>query len=232
MKAIILAGGQGTRLRPLTNSIPKALIDVQGRTLTEHVIDILKKLDIDEIILSVGYMADKVKEYFKDGSEFNIKATYAVEKEPKGTAGPLIVHPKINETFIMVNGDNLFNLNLKEMLEFHKKNKATATIALTKVEDTSKFGVAKLDGDKITEFIEKPKNEDAPSNYINSGYYILEPKVFDIVKGKEFAMMEKDVFPALARQGKLFGFKDNGQWFDTGTIESYEKVKNEWRGAE
>ena len=232
MIAIILAGGEGTRLRPLTYNLPKALIPVQGKTLTEHVIDVLKKLDIDEVILSIGYMADKVKDYFGDGSKFNLKITYAVEKEPMGTAGPLILLPKINETFVMVNGDNLFHLDFKKMLELHKKNKATATIALTKVEDVSHFGVARLEGDKILEFIEKPKKEEAPSNYINSGYYILEPKVFDIVKGKDFAMMEKEVFPKLAKEGKLFGYKDNGQWFDTGTLENYERVKNEWKGVE
>jgi len=232
MRAIILAGGEGTRLRPLTYNLPKALIPVQGKTLTEHVIDVLKKLDVDEIVLSIGYMADKVKDYFGDGSKFGLKITYAVEKEPMGTAGPLILLPKINETFVMVNGDNLFNLDFKKMLELHKKNKATATIALTRVEDVSHFGAARLEGDKILEFIEKPKKEEAPSNYINSGYYILEPEVFDIVKGKDFAMMEKNVFPKLAKEGKLFGYKDNGQWFDTGTPENYEKVKKEWEGIE
>ncbi|MBW2981142.1 nucleotidyltransferase family protein [Candidatus Woesearchaeota archaeon] len=232
MKGIILAGGEGTRLRPLTYNLPKALIQVQGKTLTEHVIDVLKKLDIDEVVLSIGYMADKIKEYFGDGSKFNLKITYAVEKEPMGTAGPLILLPKIDETFVMANGDNLFGLDFKKMLEQHKNSKATATIALTKVEDPSKFGAARLEGEKILEFIEKPKKDEAPSNYINSGYYILEPEVFDIVKGKDFAMMEKDVFPKLAKEGKLFGYKDNGQWFDTGTPENYEKVKKEWKGIE
>ena len=145
-----------------------------------------------------------------------------------GTAGPLILLPKINKTFVMVNGDNLFNLDFKKMLQLHKKNKAIATIALTKVEDSSHFAVAKLQEDKILEFIEKPKREEAPSNWINSGYYILEPEVFDIVKEKDFAMMEKDIFPKLAKEGKLFGYRDNGQWFDTGTFESYERVKKEW----
>jgi len=232
MKAIILAGGKGTRLRPLTYKIPKALIPVQGKTLTEHVIGVLKKLDIDEIILSISYMADKIKEYFGNGSKFNLKVSYAVEKEPMGTAGPLIMLPKIKETFVMVNGDNLFNLDFKKMLELHKKNKATATIALTEIGDTTHYGVARLEGDKILEFIEKPKKEEASGRYINSGYYILEPDVFDIIKGKGFAMMEKDIFPKLAKEGKLFGYRDNGQWFDTGTLENYERVKKEWKGVE
>ncbi len=228
MKAIILSGGLGTRLRPLTYETPKALIPVQGKTLTEHVIDVLKKLEINEIILSIGYLSEKIEKYFGDGSKFNLNIGYAIEKQAMGTAGPLILLPKINETFVMVNGDNLFNLDFKKMLQLHKKNKAAATIALTKVEDPSHFGVAKLQEDKILEFIEKPKREEAPSNWINSGYYILEPEVFDIAKGKDFAMMEKDIFPKLAKDGKLFGYRDTGQWFDTGTFESYERVKKEW----
>ena len=227
MKAIILAGGLGTRLRPLTYSTPKALIPVQGKTLTEHVIDVLKKLEINDITLSISYMADKIKEYFGNGEKFNLNISYAIEKVPLGTAGPLILLPKIQETFVMVNGDNLFNLDFKKMLEQHKETKAALTIALTKVPDPSQFGVAKLENNKILEFVEKPK-ENPPSNWINSGYYIIEPEVFDLVKGKEFAMMERYVFPELAKAGKLFGYKDDGQWFDTGTFENYERVKKEW----
>lgn len=228
-KSIILAGGKGTRLRPLTYKIPKALIPVQGRTLTEHVLDVLKRFGVKEIILSVSYMADKVKDYFGDGSKFGVKIEYVKEEKPMGTAGPLILMEKLDDTFIMMNGDNLFNLDLKRMYELHNKNKATATIALTQIEDVSAFGVARLEGNKILEFVEKPKKEDAPSNCISSGYYILEPDVFDLVKGKKFAMMETDVFPLLAKEGKLFGYKDKGQWFDTGTFEEYEMVKKKWK---
>ncbi len=228
-KAIILAGGQGTRLRPLTYNIPKALIPVQGKTLTEHVLDVLKRFGVKDITLSVCYMADKVKSYFKDGSKFGVKIDYIIEEKPMGTAGPLILMKKLDETFIMINGDNLFNLNFKDMYRLHNKKKATATIALTQIEDVSAFGVAKLDGDKILEFVEKPKPKEAPSNWISSGYYMLEPAVFDLVKGKKFAMTETIVFPFLAKQGTLFGYKDKGQWFDTGTFEDYEKVKREWK---
>jgi len=227
-KAIILAGGEGTRLRPLTYKTPKPLIPLHRKALTEHVLDILKRFGVKEIILSVCYMADKVKSYFGDGSKFKVKIDYMKEEKPMGTAGPLILMDKLDDTFIMINGDNLFNLDLRKMYKVHSKNKAIGTIALTQVEDVSSFGVARLKGEKILEFVEKPKKEEAPSNFINSGYYILEPDVFDIVKGKKFAMMEKDVFPLLAKEGKLFGYKDKGQWFDTGTFEDYEKVKKGW----
>ena len=224
MRAVILAGGLGTRLRPLTYEIPKPLIPVHGKTLTEHVFDILKKWGVNEVYLSISYMPDKIKQYFGDGSKFRLNIKYVVEKEPMGTAGPLILLDKFDSTFIMVNGDNLFNLNFKKMIEIHKKNKAVATIALTSVDDPSHYGVARVNGDKIIEFVEKPKKEEAPSKLINSGYYILEPEVFDIVKGKDFAMLERDVFPLLAKQGKLFGYVDKGQWFDIGTFERWEQV--------
>ena len=194
-KAIILAGGKGTRLHPLTYNIPKPLIPMQGKTLTELVLDILKKYKIKDVVLSVGYLAEKMQEYFKDGKEFGVNINYCIEKEPKGTAGPLILLPKFEGTFLMMNGDNLFNIDFEKFYEVHKNNKAIATIALSKVEDTSSFGVVELDGQKIINFVQKPKQEDAPSNFISGGYYILEPEVFDLVKNKEFAMLEKDIFP-------------------------------------
>lgn len=227
-KAVVLAGGLGTRLRPLTYKTPKPLIPIHGKTLTEHVFDILKKFGVKEVFLSLCYKAEEIKDYFGDGSKFGLKISYLIEKEPMGTAGPLLLN-KIDETFIMLNGDNLFNLDFEKMFELHKKNKAVATIALKQIEDVTRFGVVKLEGDKILEFVEKPKKEQAPSNWISSGYYILEPDVFDFLPKKNFVMMEKHVFPEIAKQGKLFGYKDPGQWFDTGDLEKYEQVKKEWK---
>ncbi len=228
-KAIILAGGKGTRLAPLSLDIPKPLIPIQGRTLVELVLDILKKYQIQEIVFSVGYQAEKIKNHFKDGKKFGVKITYCWEKELKGTAGPLILLPKFKETFLMVNGDNLFNLDLEKFYQTHQKNKATATLALTEIEDTSQFGVVKLKGEQIIDFVEKPDPTQAPSHLINAGYYILEPAVFDLVKNKEFAMIEKDVFPPLIPGKKLFGYYDSGQWFDTGTPERYAQAEREWK---
>ena len=233
MKAIILAGGEGTRLRPLTNTLPKALVDINGRTLTDHAIILLKKFGATEFILSLGYMADKVKQHFGDGKRLGAKIDYVVEKTLLGTAGPLILLKKegkqIRETFIMINGDNLFSLNFKKMLEVHKKNKAIATIALTKTKDVTTSGVVKLEGSKIVEFVEKPKKEDAPSDLISSGYYILEPEVFNYLPDKEKVMMEHDIWPALAKAGKLYGYYDPGLWFDTGTLERLEEVRKKWK---
>lgn len=228
-KAIVLAGGLGTRLRPLTNEIPKALIPLgDGRTLTEHVFDVLKKSGVNEITLSLCHRAENIQNYFGDGSNHDVKINYVIEKEPMGTAGHLMLIPREDETFAIVNGDNLFDIDLKKMHEFHKENNAVVTIALTKVEDPSKSGVVKLDGNKIIEFVEKPKKGEEPSNMISSGYYIAEPEIFDYVDKKDFVMLEKDVFPKLAEEGKLFGYYHDGKWFDTGTHESYERVKKEW----
>lgn len=233
MKAVILAGGLGTRLRPLTDKIPKALLTVKGKTITEHVFDILKRININEAILSIGYKAEQIKEYFGDGSKFGLKISYIVEKEPLGTAGwmNLVNKKDFKATFAVVNGDNLFDLDLKAMLEFHKENNAFVTIALTKVDDPSHFGVVELKKNKIIRFVEKPKKEAAPSNLISSGYYLFEQDVFDFLHDERKIMLEKDIFPVIAKEGRLFGFADKGQWFDTGDLERYEKVKREWKGV-
>ena len=227
-KAVILAGGKGTRLKPLTDSLPKALLDVHGRTLTEHLFDLLKKYGIREVILSVGYLKEKIKEYFGDGSKFGMSISYVEEDEPLGTAGPLkLAKDLLTESFIVSNGDELKKINIPRMFRLHKRKNALATIALTTVNDPSQYGVARLSGSQILEFVEKPKKEEAPSNLINAGFYILEPEVIDLIP-KGFAMLEKDVFPQLARQGKLRGFPFGSQWFDTGNMERYENAKKKW----
>jgi NDP-sugar pyrophosphorylase family protein len=236
MKAIILAGGEGTRLRPLTLTTPKPLVDVQGKTLTEHVFAILKQAGVDEVIMSISYLADKIEEYLGDGSKFGLKISYLLEPTRMGTAGPFILLKrqgvKFDEPFFVVNGDNLFALDIAAWKEFHITHGGAATIALKPVADVSSRGVARLEDDRITEFVEKPDPKNAPSNLISSGYYLFSPQVFDAVdETKDFSMLEVDVFPALARAGLLYGFVDDGQWFDTGTLERYEEVKRDWRGV-
>ncbi|MFH1444924.1 MAG: nucleotidyltransferase family protein [Nanoarchaeota archaeon] len=228
--AIVLCGGKGTRLRPLTFDIPKSLIPLQGKTVLEHVIDLFKKFDITNIILCVGHMKEQIKNHMGDGSMFGVNITYVEEDEPLGTAGPLKLMKNQGklprEPFIYCNGDELKELDLEAMLELHKQNNAMATIALTSVDNPSNYGVANLDGNKILEFLEKPENP--PSNKINSGLYILTPEVAELVR-EGFCMVEKDIFPKIAASGRLFGFPFNGQWFDTGTPERYEKAIKEWK---
>jgi len=226
--AFVLVGGKGTRLRPLTNNIPKALIPLGGRTLLEHILLNLKKQNVTNILLSVGYLADKIENHFGDGSNLGINIKYVREDEPLGTGGPLkLAAEHLNDTFLMLNGDVLSNIDVREMHKTHGSNGTSGTIALVPVEDPSRFGVAEVDGNKITQFIEKPKKEDAPSNLINAGMYILEPGVVSELPGG-FSMVEKDLFPKLANQGMLSHFKYDGQWFDLGTFESYSQAQAEW----
>jgi len=228
-KALILAGGKGTRLRPLTYKIPKGLVEVQGKTLTEWLFELLKKYGIRHILLSIGYKGNKIKEYFGSGKNFGVEITYLEETKPLGTAGPLnLAKPYLTETFITCNADELKDLNLYDLYLFHKENKVVGTIALMTVTDPSAYGVARLHGNKILEFVEKPKPGHAPSNLINAGLYMFEPEVLDYVP-KDHAMLEKDVFPRLAKEGKLAGFPFAGQWFDTGTMERYERAIQEWK---
>ncbi len=226
-KAVILCGGQGTRLRPLTYEIPKALIPVHGKTLTEHLFDLFKKYGVEEIYMAVGHMKDKIMNFFGNGDKFGLKIHYIIEEDPLGTGGPL-KKLNLNEPFFCTNGDELKDINLEEMYSLHKKENATVTIALTTVEDPSQYGVARLNGSKIQEFVEKPK-ENAPSKLINSGFYIIEPQALSLIPDG-FAMLEKEVFPRLASEDKLTGYPFSGQWFDTGNMERYEKAIKEWRG--
>jgi len=227
--AVILAGGIGTRLQPITFEVPKPLLTVHDKTLLEHLFDLFKKHGIKNIILSIGYKGDKIKETIGNGRRFGVNVSYIEEAKALGTAGPLKLGKHfLNDTFMCSNADELKELDLMDMYLFHKEHKATATIALATVDDPSAYGVAKLQGNRILEFVEKPKKGQAPSNLINSGLYIFEPEVLDYIPDG-FSMLEKDVFPKLAREGKLYGYPFSGQWYNTGTLELYEQAIKQWK---
>lgn len=227
-KAVLLVGGRGTRLKPLTDKIPKALLKVQGKTIIEHLFDLLKKYGIRDVILSTGYLKEKIREYFEDGGKEGINIAYVEENEPLGTAGPLKLAQKyLRSSFIVSNGDELKNINIPRMFRLHKRKNALATIALTTVDDPSQYGVARLDGSRIVEFVEKPTNP--PSNLINAGFYIFEPEVIDMIPNS-YSMLEKDIFPKIAKLGRLRGFPFAGQWFDIGNIDRYKIAEKKWEG--
>ncbi|HLD86825.1 MAG TPA: sugar phosphate nucleotidyltransferase [Candidatus Nanoarchaeia archaeon] len=229
-KAVILVGGKGTRLKPLTDRTPKGLIPIQGKAISEHLLDLFKKYGVTDVILSVGHLKEEMKRHFGDGRKLGLNISYVEEDEPLGTAGPLrLCKKQLKESFIVSNGDELKDINIARMFRLHKRKDALATIALTSVEDPSAYGVARLDGSRIVEFVEKPRKEDAPSNLINAGFYILEPEVLDMIP-QGFSMLEKDVFPNLAKEGKLRGFPFAGQWFDMGTHERLAIAEKKWRG--
>jgi len=224
-KAFILSGGLGERLRPLTDNTAKTLLPIQGKPKAEWNINLAIRFGIKEIILGIGIKAEQFREYFKD------KVNYSVEEKPLGTAGALKLAQKFigNETFVMMNGDEMKDINIKEMFEFHKKNNALATLALTEG-DVVKSGCVKLEGNKITHFIEKPELEMAPSKLISAGFYILEPEIFSYIPKNQKYSIEKQVWPLLAKEGKLFGFIFKGQFLQTDTLEKYYQAEKEWEG--
>ena len=221
MKAIILAGGLGTRLRPLTDETPKPLLPIKGLPIIEHAILNFKKHGITDIILSIGYRADKIKEYFGDGSKWGVNISYCIEDQPLGTGGALKKAAEgISETVVAINGDNLADFDWAAALKTHTENNAKVTLQLFPVEDVTKFGIARLQDGKIVEFIEKPTVEQAPSNLNNAGGYVLEPEVLAVLPDG-FCMIEKDCFEKLASTGVVYAHHHDGQWFPTDTIEKY-----------
>ena len=229
-KAVILAGGKGIKTKSMPNMLPKPMLRIQNKPIIEHNIELLKRHGIKDIILSIGYKGDKIKEYFGDGSQLGVNISYVEEETPLGTGGPLnLLKNKVTDSFILMNGDELKDIDLEDMFMFHKRNKGTATIALTTVEDPAKYGVAVMNGNKIMTFIEKPTSAHSPSQLINAGLYILEPEVLKSVP-VGFSMLENDIFPRLASNDKLLGYVFSGQWHDTGVQGGFKKAESEWQG--
>lgn len=224
MKAIILAGGFGTRLRPLTEETPKPLLPIKGVPIVEHAIRNLERHGIKDVLLSVGYRADQIREYFQDGGRLGVSICYHEEDSPLGTGGAIKLCAKgIGCTFVAMNGDNLADFDWTAMLEQHRATGAKITMALYPVDDVTQYGIAKLDGNKIVEFVEKPSPENAPTNLNNAGAYIIEPDALDILPGGA-SSIERDCFEKLAKQGVVYAFTHRGQWFPTDNLEKYENA--------
>ena len=224
MEAIILAGGFGTRLRPLTYTRPKSLLPVMNRPMISYLIDQLPE-EVDKIILAVNYRKDQIENFFKE-NDFGKEIIVNEEPKPLGTGGATKFAEKhITGTFFVLNSDIISSLNMEAMLNFHKTNSGFATISLWPVENVSEFGVVEIKNNKIVKFVEKPRPEEAPSNLINAGAYILEPEVLDYIKTGELVSMEKEIFPKIISDGKVFlGFEVDGFWIDVGRISSYLRV--------
>ena len=225
MEAIILAGGFGTRLRPLTYTRAKSLLPILNKPMIFHLIDSLPS-EVDKVILAVNYRKDQIEEYFSKhncGKEIIIND----EKTPLGTGGATKFADKhITGRFLVLNSDVICSLNLGKMINFHKKNNSAATISLWPVKNVSEFGVADVQKDgKIINFVEKPKPEDAPSNLINAGAYCLEPLVLDYIEKDKLVSMEKEIFPQIIDDtDRFYGFKFQGHWMDIGRISSFLEV--------
>ncbi len=233
MKGVILAGGLGTRLHPVTLEMPKPLLTVKRRPILNHLLDLFKKHGIDQptILINKGHLEDYQWWQRRYEKEVPANLELVVEPEPLGTFGGLkIIKDKLTEPFILSNGDELKDFDLSALVVAHKENSAkpAATIALVEVENPSDYGVPVLEGDKITQFLEKPQSP--PSNFISSGLYVVEPEIFQYADwSKGFLMIERDIFPKVAAAGKLAGYKvKNGKWYDCGTFSRWEKAIKEW----
>jgi mannose-1-phosphate guanylyltransferase len=225
VRAVVLVGGQGTRLRPLTFTVPKQMLPIVEVPMIERVLGHLAAHGVDDAVLSMGYRPDAFLSAFPDDRCAGVALTYAVEREPLDTAGAIRFaarHAGIDETFLVVNGDVLTDLDVGEVVASHRRCAAQATIALTPVDDPSVFGVVPTDaGGRVTAFIEKPPRGTEPTNLINAGTYVLEPSVLDAIASDRPVSVEREVFPRLVEERSLFAVASDAYWIDTGTPAKY-----------
>jgi mannose-1-phosphate guanylyltransferase len=225
MRAIILVGGEGTRLRPLTYGTPKQMLPVVETPLIERVVGQLVAHGVTDVILSLGYRPDAFLAGYPDSRCAGATLTYIVESEPLDTAGAIrfaASQSGTESTFLVLNGDVLTDLDLEGLIAFHRASGAEATISLTPVEDPSAFGVVPTDADgRVEAFIEKPAPGTAPTNLINAGTYVLEPSVMARIPGGRRVNIERETFPALVEEGRLYALAGDGYWLDVGTPERY-----------
>ncbi|HEV2754723.1 MAG TPA: NDP-sugar synthase [Actinomycetota bacterium] len=225
MKALLLAGGFGTRLRPLTYTRPKHLLPVANREHIVHVFDLLQRHGIDDVVLLTSYLAETFDYLVASGRERGLNLEVSQEVEPLGTAGALKNAEAFTggETFLAFNGDVLMDVDLGAVVDFHRRREAEATIVLTPVEDPSIYGVVPTDADgRVQDFIEKPPPGEAPTNLINAGVYVIEPSVLDRIPPGQVWSIERATFPSLVEEGaRLFATAATGYWMDIGTPQKY-----------
>jgi mannose-1-phosphate guanylyltransferase len=224
VRAVVLVGGFGTRLRPLTYTTPKPLLPIGRVPMVERIVEQLAAAGVDEVVLALGFRTEAFAAAFPDGRCGGVRLVSATEPEPLDTAGAVAFAARqagIDDTFIVLNGDVLSDLDVAAFVAFHRRHRATGSIHLTPVADPSAFGVAAIVGERIASFVEKPAPGTAPTNLINAGAYVLEPSVLDLIPVGARCSIEREVFPALASAGTLFGFATDGYWLDTGRPETF-----------
>lgn len=204
MKAVVMAGGEGTRLRPMTSSMPKPLLPVANRPIMEHVLRLLKRHGLSETVVTVQFLASLVKNYFGDGEELGMELTYANEEKPLGTAGSVKNAEEAlkDDTFLVISGDALTDFDLTDLINFHKEKGALVTVCLTRVPNPLEFGITIVDEEgKVERFLEKPTWGQVFSDTINTGIYVMEPEIFDYVDPDVSVDWSSDVFPKLMKEG-------------------------------
>jgi mannose-1-phosphate guanylyltransferase len=225
MRAVVLVGGFGTRLRPLTAATPKQMLPIIDRPMIEHVLAQLARHGIDDAVLSMGFLPAAFTAAYPDGVCAGVTLHYAVEPEPLDTAGAIrfaALDAGIDERFVVVNGDVLTDLDLGTLLAFHDAHGSEGTIALHEVEDPSAFGVVPTEADgRVIAFVEKPKREEAPTHLINAGTYVLEPSALDRIPDGRRVSIERETFPAMVEDGVLYAMAGDAYWIDAGTPSQY-----------
>ena len=222
-----MAGGEGTRLRPQTSNLPKPMLPLVGRPMMEHIVSLLRRHGITDIVVTVAFLPNAIRSYFGNGSELGVRMVYATEETPLGTAGSVRnARDELTERFLVISGDVLTDINLSAMIEFHEKNGALATLALCAVENPLEFGIVitREDG-SIERFLEKPGWGQVFSDTINTGIYVLEPEIFDVIPEGRAVDFSSEVFPSVLEAGApLFGYVADGYWEDVGTTAAYLKA--------
>ncbi|OUC15439.1 MAG: mannose-1-phosphate guanylyltransferase [Alkalinema sp. CACIAM 70d] len=229
MRAVLMAGGSGTRLRPLTCDLPKPMVPILNRPIAEHIVNLLKHYGITEIIVTLHYLPDLLRDYFQDGSDFGVQMIYAVEEDkPLGTAGCVKnISELLDETFIVISGDSVTDFDLKAAIAFHHQRQAKATLVLTHVPNPLEFGVVITDETgRIRRFLEKPSTSEIFSDTVNTGIYILEPEVLDYLPGDCETDFSKDLFPLLLEKDEpMYGYVADGYWCDVGHLDAYREAQ-------
>jgi len=231
-KALILAGGEGVKMRPFTYELPKTMLPVKSKPIMEYIIELLRSYDVRDIYVAIGHLGEKIKNHFGDGSKFSVRLTYLEEKKPLGTGGALrAALPKIDgEPFVVIWGDELIDIDLGDMIDFHLENKPTMTIALSSVSDPSDYGAVRLHRDLIVEHREKPRRSKDVSHLVSAGVHIVDPEISKYMSKKKNFSLEKEIIPRLIEAGKIRGYLFDGQWFDVGTPEIYQRAIRKWEG--
>ena len=224
MKAVILVGGQATRLRPLTTNTPKAMVPILNTPFLEHVFRHLHRHRVSDIILAQHHLAGPIEDYLGDGGRFGVRVTYVIEESPRGTAGAIRnVERYLDETFLVLNGDIFTDLDITAMVDLHRQRGAVATIALTPVEDPTAYGLIETDvRGRVMRFLEKPDWSQVTTNMINAGTYVLEPEVLARIPPERQVSIERETFPLLVDGGEpVYAYPSAGDWMDRGTPAQY-----------
>ena len=224
MQAVVMAGGEGSRLRPLTSNLPKPMLPVANRPLMEHIVELLRKHGFTNIVVTVQFLSSMIRNYFGDGQDIGVSVSYSAEDIPLGTAGSVLnAGPLLSGPFLVISGDALTDLDLSDVVRFHRDRGAAATLVLKRMHDPLEFGIVMTAEDgRIDRFLEKPTWGQVFSDTVNTGIYVLEPEVLDLIPVGQPYDFSSELFPGMLDKGlPLYGYVLDGYWTDVGTTDAY-----------